>query len=354
MIKYRYAKDKEGKLIDINSLDKTGNPVVSFFCIGCGNELIPKLGLIKIHHFAHKKIVTCSPETYLHLLGKQLFHDNFIECRTIKSPFNIELYQKRICNHYEQQLETVCNLEDAVVKFDLIQYFDKITLETKEGSFTPDVMLTSKSGKVKVFVEIAVTHSLSEKKLSSEYRIIELKIENEEDFEPIKRKLLSIKDSKVQFKNFQIKELSKSICAGNCKKFFNFFTLDIDGRVILQQQRNLKRIIHQINTDKDKLLKYLISPDRRDYPEAYKSFIANCARENLKVRNCFICRYHARNDTKEYESRKRVPPIFCKFLKKECNSNEAVTCKYFRREEQYIEELYNIYRQYNEGKWHDK
>jgi hypothetical protein len=55
MIKYQYAKDENEKLIEINSLNEENRGNSKFFCIGCGNELIARLGKIKAHHFAHKK-----------------------------------------------------------------------------------------------------------------------------------------------------------------------------------------------------------------------------------------------------------------------------------------------------------
>ena len=158
MIKYQYAKDENEKLIDIDSLNQENRDKSKFFCIGCGNELIARLGKIKVHHFAHKKVVTCSGETYLHLLGKQLFFENYTDCLNNQKPFTIEIYQKSTCNHYENELGLNCKLPKIATKFDLTQFFDKISVETREGSFIADIMLTSKNGKDKVFVEIAVTH----------------------------------------------------------------------------------------------------------------------------------------------------------------------------------------------------
>jgi len=232
MIKYQYAKDKNGNLIDINNLNEKNRNNVSYFCIGCGNELIARLGKIKVHHFSHKKEVNCSGETYLHLLGKQLLYDNYLECLKTNVPFNIEFYQKRVCNHYEQDLGVKCNLEKSIVKFDLTQHFDKISIEEREGSFIADIMLTSKSGKDKIFIEIAVTHLSTEQKLNSKYRIIEINIDSEEDFEPIKSKLLSINNSKIKFKNFKTKQIN---CNGNCENIYNFLTLDKEGRCLLKQ-----------------------------------------------------------------------------------------------------------------------
>ncbi|MDR2927858.1 MAG: competence protein CoiA [Cytophagaceae bacterium] len=336
MIKYQYAIDENKKLVNIDSLNEENRNKSKFFCIGCGNELIAKLGKIKIHHFAHKKEVICSGETYLHLLGKQLFYDNYIDCLTNSTPFYIELYQKRTCNHYEKELGLECRLEEKITPFDLTKYFDNIELEAKEDSFIADILLTNKNNNDKMFVEIAVTHLSTEQKLNSNYRIIELKIEREDDFEPIKRKCLSIKDPNIKFKNFKTKDINTSRCNGNCQVDYNFLTLDKDGRCLLKQ-KNLKQIKHQLSADKEKIVDYVILMDyEHNYSGIFKTGVAEFAKKNLKIRNCFICRYHAENNS--FEDTVGVP-IFCKFLKLKCNSNQAVTCEYFRLEKNYVNKL---------------
>ena len=311
-----------------------------FICISCGNELIPKRGKVKIHHFAHKKIATCSGETYLHLLGKQLFYENYTECLNSHKPFYIEIYQKRNCNHFESDFRLKCKLNKKLIRIDLTKYFDKISIEKREGLFIADLMLTSNSGKDKVFIEIAVTHLSSEEKLNSRYRIIELEIDTEIDFEPIKKKILSVKDPKIKFKNFKTPEITRSFCDGNCEIEYNFLTLDNDGRCILKQ-KNLKQINEYLAIANDKILKYQITKDIGSYSDAFKTGVATFAKDNLKVFNCFICRYHAENDYCSYEDTTWLP-IFCKFLKIKCNSNNAVTCEYFKIENNYINELLKI------------
>jgi len=73
MVKYQYAFDQKGQVIFIYDLTKDSLIVNKFKCISCGNEIIARLGRLKKKHFAHKEIVTCSGETYIHQLGKQLF-----------------------------------------------------------------------------------------------------------------------------------------------------------------------------------------------------------------------------------------------------------------------------------------
>lgn len=337
MIKYQYAKDENDKLIDIDSLNEENRNKSKLFCIGCGNELIARLGKIKVRHFAHKKLVTCSGETYLHLLGKQLFFENYNDCLSKQKPFVIEIHQERTCNHYENELGLKCKLPKTTAKFDLTKFFDKISLETREGQFIADILLTSKNGRDKIFVEIAVAHLSTEQKLNSNYRIIELDIENEEDLEPIKRKYLSVKDSKIKFKNFKTSEINASICNGVCQIYYNFLTLDKDGRCLLKR-RNLKQIKIQLETKRKKFVNYEISKDNGyNYPEVFKKGVANFAKQNLKVKNCFICRYHAENNS-WYEDTTGVP-IFCKFLKIKCNSNQAVSCEYFKLEKNYVNKI---------------
>ncbi|WP_143557299.1 hypothetical protein [Solemya velum gill symbiont] len=44
--------------------------------------------------------------------------------------------------------------------------------------------------------------------------------------------------------------------------------------------------------------------------------------KKIKIRNCYLCRYHAKG---EYED-----PIFCKTYRKQCDSNVASECDRYR------------------------
>lgn len=56
---------------------------------------------------------------------------------------------------------------------------------------------------------------------------------------------------------------------------------------------------------------------------AYLKLVIESFINDRGVKNCFLCRYHG-------ESRYSDQPIFCKFLKKNCGSNEAAICEYYR------------------------
>lgn len=339
MVKYLYAKDETEKLIDINSLNEDNRNKTKFLCICCGNELIAKLGKIKVHHFAHKKDVTCSRETYLHRLGKQLFYEHYIDCLENQKPFRIELYQSRNCTHFDNKFDIKCELDNILNHYDLTQFFKKIELESEEGQFIPDLLLTSKNGKDKIFIEIAVTHLSSEQKCDSKYKIIEFLVESENDFEPIKRNLLSINQSHVKFLNFTPKIINSSFCKGNCKVEYFLLTLDKDGKCVPKQERNLTQIEHHLK-ENIQLVTYSIIPIKYgyDYSLFFKSGVAKFAANNFKIKNCFICRYHANNDSWQYTYGSKSKPIFCKQLKIKCNSNQAINCDYFKLENRYIQE----------------
>lgn len=343
MIKYKYAINENEDLVSIDNLNNHNRKKSRYFCISCGKELIARLGKVKVHHFAHKKALTCSEETYLHSLGKRLFFDNYSDCLEKQKPFTIEIYQKRICNHYENEIGLKCKLSKAMSKFDLTKYFDKISIEKREDSFIADILLISKNNKEKLFVEIAVSHLSSEQKLTSDYRIIELEIDNETDFEPIKRKHLSVKDSNIRFINFEPKEINDSLCAGNCQIEYNLIALYKDGRCLLKDGQNLKQIKTLLAGEKEDVAKYKIVEDKGfDYSDLFKKAVATYSQLGLKVKNCFVCRYHALNNSWYYGE---GVPIFCKFLKIQCNSNKAVDCEYFKLEKDYVNNILDAIQQ---------
>jgi competence CoiA-like predicted nuclease len=368
MIKYKYANNEDGCLVDIYSASKSNK----YYCVSCGKELIPKTGKIRQWHFAHKNTeIVCSSETYLHILGKQTFYNTYKNCIKNNEPFYIEIERTKICNCYEKEFHKTCTLSRFVVvdvggdgswyeeiekhkleRIDITKYFTKIFYEKRVDDFIPDLYLTNESADESLFIEIAVTHEITDKKHDSKYRIIEIKMETEDDISLITGKILSKDNKKIKFLNFKKKEKIGNFCNGKCENHFHFLKLDKNGRVLLKTM-TLSEISKYISFHKENILKYEVKDithkdiliyTTKKYEYSYEryvftKFVAECAMENLKVRNCFICRYHALNDN-VFEP---GPPIFCKFLKKVFNSNNAVECEYFRKEKKYIEEIINDY-----------
>ena len=73
-----------------------------------------------------------------------------------------------------------------------------------------------------------------------------------------------------------------------------------------------------------------ISLDRHeDVGSFYRNKVIEARYKKLNIKNCFLCRYHAQNESPNKEG-----TIFCKFLKNTGNSNMASDCKYFHSDPQ--------------------
>jgi len=117
------------------------------FCIKCGDKLIAKKGQKRIEHFAHYSIENCNgaTETALHKMAKQIIQS--------KGYINLPIVKLRI-GQQDQRF---------IFKKHYKLVFDAIKIETKQGSIVPDIILVK--GNRKMYVEVAVTHFVDERKL---------------------------------------------------------------------------------------------------------------------------------------------------------------------------------------------
>jgi hypothetical protein len=204
-IKYQFAEDTSGKLVNIDSIIKNENHNEKYICLDCKQELIPKTGNIRVHHFSHKNdTYSCSKETYLHELGKKIFFEIYTKCLNENEPFYIfaSLFSKyfNYCKYYEIFKSNNC-IKNNIDKINLVQYYKYIEFEKYQNSFKPDLTLINNSND-KIFVEIAVTHPCDEEKIKSKNKIIEINIKNEEDIKIILEKNLSEENNLIKFYNF--------------------------------------------------------------------------------------------------------------------------------------------------------
>jgi len=349
MIKYRYALDIRENLIDILNLERsTLDKSVKFFSIDFKQELIPRLGEIRAKHFSHKSDVTISGsnETYLHALGKKVFFEEYSKCLINKTSYNIRYYTRKYCNRLQNEFNTICELEPESKIFDLTKYYKEIIIEKKNGEFIPDLLLRNPNTKQIIYIEIAVTHNSSDKKKNSGHRIIEFSIKEENDIQQMidfgKNGYSEIAD----YYNFkQKKEIGAFCTKGNCIQEFNFFSILENGKcnlVILKEneiplaiEKYKKNSIWNLIESYDYKFFEQIYSAKKIHSDLFFNYIARAYTQRKNVRNCYICRYHARNSSWEYRTKN---PIFCKFQKIECHSDEAITCKYYRIEKSYINE----------------
>jgi len=330
MIKYQFAYDCQQKIVDIKNLIKT-NKTEGFTCLSCGNALIPVLGEIKEHHFRHKLIVkNCSQETYLHKLAKHKFYETYNKCLKSNKPFIINMKVDSLCDFYEGDFLTICNLKSQMYQFELTQSFKEIYLERKEASFIPDVLLEDRDTGRKIFFEVFVTNPSSRLKLNSNYMIIEFKIDSEKDIEEIESCLIS-ESSKVKFINFY-KKLKTNHCNGKCfqgiipyssnELLYNIFAVFKYGdssfisNLRLEDIESLRhKILH---------LEYLFTVEPPNVIRFPRDRVFTNPRTNLRGRSCFLCIHHQPNISLDREG-----TIFCQSLNKTGNSNMGSKCHKF-------------------------
>lgn len=331
MIKYKFAYDYQQNTIDINTLSKV-NRTEKFTCLSCGNELIPYLGEIRKHHFHHKVTANnCSQETYLHKLAKNKFYETYDKCLKNNKPFIIKIETYPVCDFYENDFLTVCNLRPQKSQFELTQSFEKIYLERKENSFVPDVLLEDTDTGRKIFFEVFVTNSSSQAKINSNYMIIEFKINSEKDIEEIESCLLE-ESNKVKFINFYNK-LKNNHCNGKCFRgiipyssnelLYNIFSVfkygdsDFISNLKMENIDSLKpKILH---------LEYISTVEPPNVIRFPIDRVFTHRQINLRDKNCFLCIHHQPNSFLDREG-----TIFCRSLNKTGNSNMGSKCHKFR------------------------
>ena len=117
--KYSYAFDRNSNLVNINDLDRKITKFGEiFFCLGCNNPLIPRLGKIKIKHYAHKHIeISCNYESYLHKLSKTIFFNEYTKCLNNNLPFNITILKKSSCNFYQEKYNLICSKNEPFLYY---------------------------------------------------------------------------------------------------------------------------------------------------------------------------------------------------------------------------------------------
>lgn len=338
MIQYRFAFNSAGAIVSAEEL--AGSPVTdSFTCVGCSQPLIARVnGTVRQPHFGHKARVECSGETYLHRLAKETFRDTYQRCLESENPFVISVLTPRLCGKYSHFINCFSDLGEEEREFDLTQYFSELRVETREGQFIPDVALRSATNPDQlIFIEIAVSHFLSEQKKSSGHRIIEIPIRSEDDIAVIRSCRLGPKNA--SFIGFAPTPgmMPDSECQCARAHVLAFYLYD-SGKAYLDR-KPLRAVAGELA--KRKVQYFSVLPDDQDAGLDVSAFDRNrgsvfveqirlAHRRGAPIRNCYLCRYHSPNWDDSWSESGDRHGIFCKTLRKSCTSNEAVTCNGYR------------------------
>lgn len=339
-VKHQYALDsKTEQFVNIEKLEEEDRER-DFTCLGCGNFVRPVMGEIQQWHFRHKVDInsSCSGETYLHFFAKKKLYEVYNRCLEERSGFYIEYDAHKTCTHYAIDHLISCELPQSKIKFDLTKYFDKIELERKEGSFIPDLLLTSKNHKNKLFIEIAVTHASTKEKIESGNRIIEIFISSEANIFSFDNQILC-EGRNIYFYNFLNRKFKGDFCKGerhcsflpysSCAIPYIFFIIYNNHESKLERKTfeeldkeiesiHYKRVIHHPQNR----FEYLAIETRNKF---YLKMVIEHFQKGYKIDNCFLCSKH-----KPIFQPSEIDHIYCNLFDEKFNSNQAATCSFYQ------------------------
>jgi len=326
-VKNRFALNNSQRLISIEEVDR--NAKERYSCLYCGDELIPRMGSIRVHHFAHKQQLHCNYESYLHQLGKLKFYEQYNYCLNNKIPFYIERPYAKICNACENisGIHQSCKLQEETTLFDLTQWFDTVQIEKGHKNFIADILLSSSKYDQIVFVEIAVSHHCEQEKIESGIRIIEITLTSEEDLCCITS--CKIQRSQASFYNFKpIKQQQKPFYKSrHCKKPFDVFAVLNSGEAV-KETLTMGELIKKQENNQYAYLK-LLRPKRNltaKDAKTYAELIKEAYQKRIRVVNCNVCQFCQKNQV-HYDS---IYRFYCnKYQVEFANTNDALKCKGF-------------------------
>ena len=179
---YRHAIDKNGNLIHVSSVTEESRHD-GYRCVCCNGELVPALGNKNEHHFRHKTDA-CSYESYIHKIWKRRIKEIFDTSKTFQVKFwgatpCKEIYSCQIKKHIPN---AKCNVR-YIQTIDLKQEYDTCDEEQVYMGDKGDLVLTNSKQleKEPLFIEVAFTHDCEEAKIDKGIRIIEIKVNDDED-----------------------------------------------------------------------------------------------------------------------------------------------------------------------------
>lgn len=143
-----WARDRSGAKVDVRTLDPEARRACApFACLGCGEEVVARLGKVRARHFAHRPGSACpltAPESALHLDAKErllaLCRDAFAGTRVVR-------------------LLARCPTCRRAAPRDLAATGDAAIAEGAVGPLRADVLVLSR-GTPALALEVKVTHAV--------------------------------------------------------------------------------------------------------------------------------------------------------------------------------------------------
>ena len=319
MIKYSWAK-YENRPIHISEVNLNMRKEGAFFNIVTNERMTAYLEGKFRPHFHHISENSVSHETYLHQVAKEVFQETYLHALENKQPFYLEYYVNAKCNHHSAMTNIVCDFGLRIEKFDLTKIFDTIHVERNYDRFRPDIKLSSTKNNEVIFIEMQVTHKSNEEKLNSGIKIIEIKIENDQDIRNLRNTSIYLNQQKFEFRGFKKKEVTDSYCSSNekgCRTIKNIFFQYKDGTYEFMEE-TIENIITHIHSNESIIKHFDFEIDSiYNYSEKkIESQTRYLRRKKITARDCPSCRYVG--TTKWLLKSGAVKTeLFCKFKKEE-------------------------------------
>ena len=317
MLTYRYARGANGVAFDILELeDETRRAGAPYSCYGCGGELTPNIPkTAKTKYYSHKAEQSCSKETYLHKLAKEIFYQSYTEALNLGQPFIVKFQRRTVCTAFQDSLSHECRATE-ISEFDLTKAYKKIVIETKFGALIPDITLISDKHPP-LFIEMMVTHASTNEKLSSGEKIIEITIASEEDAQAFRKKQITAYGTSVRTAHFNPQPRHGNICNGNCKQEADFFVLYHSGKA-----RIISAPLREFHEKKSayKILAPCIASSN-NVGDGYKRLVTNLRHHLVagqSIKNCLVCAHQGIGAT---------TGIWCRAKSTKISSADAITCK---------------------------
>lgn len=343
-VRQHFANTESGNLVEIHSTHKGDGHV--YYCPYCRQELIPKRGEYNEWHFAHKldSKVECSHEQYLHSLAIKEIYCWYQSTEKV----NIRLCNTHKCSITDCRWKTdACERQGFTDSINLKSLYETAEVEkefeTASGIFRADIMLSStKYPNDPIFLEFCVTHACTPEKIASGLRIIEFKINTEDDIERIitSNVIQEYRNScNNEDENYSGNGAEHNLCA----TFYGFKSNDklIDGisqslqKFILYPSQN-QVVINTTCRDYHirKGIWEVTSLDRNHFYtiQFFHACLSKAFHLGYVQRTCKLCKYMGID---KWMDDAEVCNLSRKFgTKRYCKDNDETSCQYFRVDEE--------------------
>ena len=248
--------------VSIDDIDRDFARQHKFFCPHCHKEMYATFGEVQSPHFRHNGD-KCQHSKYLHDLAEHIFFEEYLKCLDKGLPFFLDLHIPLPCNNAcVLKRHSDCKEHYIRKTVDLTKEYTLISLETRvdvdEGYRRPDILLESLDDN-QLWIEIWVSHE-TELEKRKDGRIIEIKIETEEDLEMIRQhKIIQSEGSDLAVRIFGIEPGDDSILSVSnkinpitglpCDNYYRYEVTSSDHKA---------GVVDKIKTDVSDGLSYLI------------------------------------------------------------------------------------------------